>query len=421
MLAGPDFQDDYDTQENKLKKLRKDIEDAETPEWILTALADMNKGFTDGINRRYRSSTNNEDLPGIQRRGAVRLPSRRKPSEDEEDLAKSLKEVYASLWTFRAFIERDFHRVEHLKTAMGILVHPSYQDELANGVAVSIDPSSGETDDYYVNTQLGEDLVTNPEAHSVPEEILLHPERYTVLAISNLVEPGRLIMSDAQLTQLREHLTTIHDHFKRLYNPAADEPFAMEIEFKITSDDILAIKQARPWVFSDAAPASPDRAGTVTLRSTQPRVGAALTAALTDPDGSISNMTWQWASSPNGSSNWATISGAASARYTPVDGDVGNYLRATASYIDGHGAGKSAQAVSTNPVEYAPPPPPPPPPPTTGGGGGGTPRNRTPSFTEGAAATRSVAENTAAGQDIGAPLAAVGPGPGRHADLHPGG
>ena len=251
MLDDADFQDDYDTQEDKLKKLRKAIENAETPEWILTALADMNRGFTDGINRRYRSSTNNEDLPGFNGAGLYDSKSQ-KPSEDEEDLAKSLKEVYASLWTFRAFIERDFHRVDHLKTAMGILVHPSYQDELANGVAVSIDPTTRKPDDYYVNTQLGEDLVTNPEAHSVPEEIMLHPNRYTVLASSNQVEPGRLLMSDAQLTQLREHLITIHDHFERLYNPGPNEPFAMEIEFKITSDNVLAIKQARPWVFSDA-------------------------------------------------------------------------------------------------------------------------------------------------------------------------
>ena len=78
----------------------------------------------------------------------------------------------------------------------------------------------------------------------------LYQNRYTVLAISNLVEPGQLLMSDAQLTQLRQHLTVIHDHFRRLYNPSPGDPFAMEIEFKITSDDILAIKQARPWVFS---------------------------------------------------------------------------------------------------------------------------------------------------------------------------
>ena len=66
----------------------------------------------------------------------------------------------------------------------------------------------------------------------------------------------------------------------------------------------------------------------------------------------------------------------------------GNYLHSMASYTDGHGAGKSAQAVSANPVEDAPPPPPPPlsppPPPlitgviagavpSGGGGGGGAP------------------------------------------------
>ena len=57
-------------------------------------------------------------------------------------------------------------------------------------------------------------------------------------------------MSHAQILQLRQHLKAIYDHFEPLYNPAADEPFAIEIEFKITSDDILAIKQARPWVFT---------------------------------------------------------------------------------------------------------------------------------------------------------------------------
>ena len=65
----------------------------------------------------------------------------------------------------------------------------------------------------------------------------------------HLVEPGELLMSDAQLTQLRGHLEVIHDQFKGLYKPAAGDPFAMEIEFKITSDDVLAIKQARPRVF----------------------------------------------------------------------------------------------------------------------------------------------------------------------------
>ena len=250
MLADEAFQTDFEARADSLKKLRKAIEDAETPDWIVSAIETMNASFSEGINRRYRSSTNNEDLPGFNGAGLYDSKSQ-KPSEDEKDLAKSLKEVYAGLWNFRAFVERDFHRIDHLAAAMGVLVHPSYRDELANGVAVSFDPIYGRDGRYYVNTQVGEDLVTNPEAHSVPEELLLsRNSAYTVLATSNQVPPGQLLMSDDQLRQLREHLEVIHEEFEELYDPAADEPFAMEIEFKITSDNILAIKQARPWVFS---------------------------------------------------------------------------------------------------------------------------------------------------------------------------
>ena len=90
-----------------------------------------------------------------------------------------------------------------------------------------------------------------------------------------------------------------------------------------------------------------DEAGSVALAPAQPVVGTALTATLADPDGSIS-ATWVWAGSTDGLTGWTDISGATSGSYTPVAADVDSYLRATATYTDGEGTGKSAQAVSAN-------------------------------------------------------------------------
>ncbi len=87
-----------------------------------------------------------------------------------------------------------------------------------------------------------------------------------------------------------------------------------------------------------------DEAGTVSVSPEQPEVGTALVVSLSDPDGSVSDIFWQWARSSDGS-DWSDISGANSDSYTPVADDVGIYLQATASYTDGHGPGKSAHAV----------------------------------------------------------------------------
>ena len=87
-----------------------------------------------------------------------------------------------------------------------------------------------------------------------------------------------------------------------------------------------------------------DEAGTVSVSLEQPEVGTAVAASLSDPDGLVSNISWQWARSSDGS-DWSDISGANSDSYTPVADDVGIYLQATASYTDGHGPGKSAHAV----------------------------------------------------------------------------
>ena len=360
MLDDPEFQSDFDTQEDELKKLRKKIKKGETPQWMTAALEEMHAAFPEGTSLRYRSSTNNEDLPGFSGAGLYDSKTQHPEETEEDGIAKSLKQVYASLWNFRAFAEREFHRIDHLAAAMGVLVHPNYSDELANGVAVSFDPFYG-TGGYYVNTQLGEDLVTNPEAHSVPEEILLVPSgTYRVLTTSNEVPDGRLLLSDDQMHQLRGHLEVIHDRFAELYGVEAGEPFAMEIEFKITSDNVLAIKQARPWVFSEAAVAEipPDNSpatGAPAIYST-PQVGRPLradTSLIADEDG-LANAVFHYQWITNDGTADADIAGAAGVFYTPTADDVGKAVKVTVSFTDDEGNPETLTSAPTAEVVMPP-------------------------------------------------------------------
>ncbi len=248
MISDSDFINDLETRIDMLKDFRNEIKDAPMPQWMLDDLQAMHDAFPEGTAVRCRSSTNNEDLPGFSGAG---LYTSKTQHLDEGHISKSIKQVYASMWNFRAFDERDFYRVDHYIAAMGILCHSNFQEEKSNGVGVSIDPVFETENTFYLNTQVGEFLITNPDANSIPEEILLNQdpaEGFVVLRESNLVPTGELVMDEQYLDLMREYLQVIHDEFAILYNVVGAEGFGMDIEYKVTAEDQLIIKQARPWV-----------------------------------------------------------------------------------------------------------------------------------------------------------------------------
>ena len=137
--------------------------------------------------------------------------------------------------------------------------------------------------------------------------------------------------------------------------------------------------------------------GEVTLSRTQPRVGIPVRATLTDPDGSISGLTWQWYSGQN------EIAEATSDTYIPTEADFTNTvtLRVVASYTDGQGTNKSAEGPAANSVAE-------------------DTRNRAPIFNdqdllpdviENESATRMVAEDAEAMAVVGRPVTANDPDP----------
>ena len=248
LLGSPMFQREQDTKVTELEKFRTEIKNGGIPAWMMDALSELQTAFPEGTSLRCRSSTNNEDLPGFSGAG---LYDSYTHHPNEGHLSKSIKQVFASLWNFRAFEARDFYRIDHFVTAMGVLVHPNFADELANGVAVTDDVVYQTVGNYYLNVQVGEDLVTNPEEQSIPEEILMDwwdSNNYRVVKTSNRPVDNKRILTDAHLRELSRYLGVIHNKFSQLSGPAGQTAdFAMEIEFKITSEGKLSIKQARPW------------------------------------------------------------------------------------------------------------------------------------------------------------------------------
>ena len=70
-----------------------------------------------------------------------------------------------------------------------------------------------------------------------------------------------------------------------------------------------------------------DEAGMIDVSAEAPELGSELMAAVMDPDGDVTSISWQWERSED-QMTWTSIEGATSASYTPETADEGQYLRA---------------------------------------------------------------------------------------------
>ncbi len=136
--------------------------------------------------------------------------------------------------------------------------------------------------------------------------------------------------------------------------------------------------------------------GVLGLPPTRPQENAAYTATLSDPD-VVQSTTWTWERSTSRSGGWSAVTGAADGTttsvYTPATGDIGYYLRVTATYTDGHGPNKGREATSSSTVRAEPA------------------ANTPPTFTETNPA-RSVPENAGMNASVGSPVTATDSDPG---------
>ena len=101
----------------------------------------------------------------------------------------------------------------------------------------------------------------------------------------------------------------------------------------------------RDVVFAAGSSNPSNHAGTVSVSGT-PTQNQILTASVTDADGVPGTVAYQWQQSANGST-WSNINGATSSTLSLGQGQVGNFVRVTASYTDLLGSSEAPVSPAT--------------------------------------------------------------------------
>jgi hypothetical protein len=247
-----------------LEQLRDDMRVAPVNAAFEQLLLEKLAADLPGIRTRFRSSTNAEDLDGFTGAGLYTSLSG-DPNDPEYPVLDAVRRVWASVWRFRAYEEREYRNIDHLAVGMALLVHRSFPDEDANGVALTGNPFDrklGVDPAFYVNVQKGEFSVVLPEPGDTTEEFLyyydLSNQPVSYLS-SSTYTPGGRVLSPTHVRSLGDALDRIRRYFRPAYAPAPGAPangwWAMDVEFKFDDDpeapagteSRLWVKQARPF------------------------------------------------------------------------------------------------------------------------------------------------------------------------------
>jgi len=255
LLINSDHSVQKDSLRNQLKLIRKAIKSAPISAALLQQVDQKIKQSGNYKRLRFRSSTNAEDAKSFS--GAGLYSSKTGIVGDaKKTIPKAIKNVWASLWSYEAFTERAYFEINHREAYMGVLVHRSFPNEAANGVAITKNIYRPGNQGFVVNAQLGEASVVQPKAGVVADQFICYPdnaadfyENTVDIITSSSLTDGRLVLTDEEIKTLANALADIKRYFyRRLPNSKSYLNFAMDIEFKIDGKDrTLYIKQARPY------------------------------------------------------------------------------------------------------------------------------------------------------------------------------
>ncbi len=236
-----------------LKRIRKVIKETPVDEELLRSVEATIRSNGTYKRMRFRSSTNAEDAKGFSGAGLYTSKTG-ELDHSKKTIEKAIKKVWASLWSYEAFLERTYFNIPHESVYMGILVHRSFPSEAVNGVAVTKNLYRKESQGFVVNAQLGNENVVNPDIGIISDQFICYPETaddlykktIDIITTSNL-NNGQLTMTSTEIAHLANSLQAVKNYFhKKLYRTKTYINLGIDVEFKLDGEErILYIKQAR--------------------------------------------------------------------------------------------------------------------------------------------------------------------------------
>ena len=242
--------------EVQLKIIRKRIETAAIDPTLVQKIEKMVARLGNHTKFRFRSSTNAEDMDGFS--GAGLYTSKTGVVGDtSKPIDKAIKKVWASLWGYNAFQEREYFHMDQSMVAMGVLVHRSFPDEAVNGVAVTKNIYRPSSFGFVVNAQFGDESVVAPSVGVTSEQLICYPTSgpelfkdkmaIEVITTSSLAKKGELVMTQEETMALANQLERLkQNYYKWKFTEKDYIHFGLDVEFKLVGPERkLYIKQVR--------------------------------------------------------------------------------------------------------------------------------------------------------------------------------
>jgi len=271
-LADDAFRSDTNVRRQRLAALVAEIREhgVVDPQLVLDLRKRIVDVFGENTMVRFRSSSNAED--GVEFNGAGLYDSTSAcsadmveygkslcdPNSNDRTIKRALLKVWASLWSFGAYEEREYFQLDHNQAAMGILVSTRFADEEANGVIFTGNPSDPDDARYTVNVQLGEVNVVGAPSGVVAEVDRLTIENGAVVEIERVspssLAPDAEVMDDAALSSLGGLIADVAQSYPVELGEHDVEDVLLDLEFKIAVGGQLRIKQIRPFLRSAVDP-----------------------------------------------------------------------------------------------------------------------------------------------------------------------